>query len=87
MPNLTDDTQGDLKRVFEIWNDCLARSSGPFLFGKFSIADAMYAPVTTRLTSYSIPLTGAVEKYVQTIAALPAMKEWIKGAETETEGV
>ncbi|HYX39414.1 MAG TPA: glutathione S-transferase family protein [Oligoflexus sp.] len=85
-PALSDDTQGDLKRVFEIWNDCLARSGGPFLFGSFSIADAMFAPVTTRLTTYSIPLTGAIEKYVQTIAALPAMREWIQGAQAEGEG-
>jgi glutathione S-transferase len=85
-PALTDDTQSDLKRVFEIWNDCLARSGGPFLFGKFSIADAMYAPVTTRMTTYAIPLTGAIEAYVQTIATLPAMQEWVRAAMSESEG-
>jgi glutathione S-transferase len=85
-PNLTDDTQSDLKRVFDIWNECLNRSGGPFLFGSFTIADAMYAPVTTRLTTYSIPLTGAIEKYVQTVAALPAMQEWVRGAMGESEG-
>jgi glutathione S-transferase len=82
-PALTDDTQGDLKRIFDIWNECLARSKGPFLFGNFSIADAMYAPVVTRLTSYSIALTGAIEDYVDTIQALPSMKEWIRDAEKE----
>jgi len=85
-PALTDDTQSDLKRVFDIWNECLNRSGGPFLFGSFTIADAMYAPVTTRLTTYSIPLTGAIEKYVQTIAALPAMQEWVRGPMVEEEG-
>jgi len=85
-PALTDDTQSDLKRVFEIWNECLTRSGGPFLFGKFSIADAMYAPVTTRMTTYSIPLTGAIEKYVQTMAAIPAMQEWVQAALREAEG-
>jgi glutathione S-transferase len=85
-PALTDDTQSDLKRVFDIWNECLSRSGGPFLFGSFTIADAMYAPVTTRLTTYSIPLTGAIEKYVHTIAALPAMQEWVRGAMVEEEG-
>jgi glutathione S-transferase len=84
-PALTDDTQGDLKRVFDIWNECLNRSGGPFLFGKFSIADAMYAPVTTRMTTYSIPLTGAIQAYVDTIAKLPAMQEWIQAAQKETE--
>jgi glutathione S-transferase len=86
-PALTDDTQGDLKRVFDIWNECLSRSGGPFLFGhRFTVADAMYAPVTTRMTTYSIPLTGLVEKYVHTIAALPAMQEWIQAAHREGEG-
>lgn len=85
-PALTDDTQNDLKRVFELWNECFARSGGPFLFGKFSIADAMYAPVTTRMTTYSIPLAGTIEKYVQMMAALPAMQEWVKAAKTEAEG-
>ncbi|WP_141735808.1 glutathione S-transferase family protein [Oligoflexus tunisiensis] len=85
-PALNDDTQGDLKRVFEIWNECLNRSGGPFLFGKFSIADAMYAPVTTRMTTYSIPLTGAIEGYVETVAKLPAMQEWIQAAQKEAEG-
>ncbi len=84
-PALTDDTQNDLKRVFDIWNECLGRSDGPFLFGKFSIADAMYAPVVTRLTTYSIPLTGAIKDYVETIHGLPAMKEWIQGAQSESE--
>lgn len=86
-PDLTDDTQRDLKRVFDIWNECLNRSGGPFLFGSFTIADAMYAPVTTRLTTYSIPLTGAIEKYVQHMAALPAMQEWVRGAMGEAEGL
>lgn len=86
-PDLTDDTQSDLKRVFDIWNECLNRSGGPFLFGSFTIADAMYAPVTTRLTTYSIPLTGAIEKYVQTVAALPAMQEWVRAAMGEAEAL
>ncbi|HET9239808.1 MAG TPA: glutathione S-transferase family protein [Oligoflexus sp.] len=85
-PDLTDDTQSDLKRVFDIWNECLNRSGGPFLFGSFTIADAMYAPVTTRLTTYSIPLTGAIEKYVHTMGALPAMQEWVRSAIGEAEG-
>jgi glutathione S-transferase len=84
-PALSDDTQSDLKRVFDIWNDCLSRSGGPFLFGKFTIADAMYAPVTTRMTTYSIPLTGAIEKYVETMSALPAMQEWVRAAHAESE--
>jgi glutathione S-transferase len=84
-PALSDDTQSDLKRVFDIWNECLSRSGGPFLFGNFTIADAMYAPVTTRMTTYSIPLTGAIEKYVETMAALPAMQEWVRAAHTESE--
>jgi glutathione S-transferase len=85
-PALNDDAQSDLKRVFDIWNDCFNRFGGPFLFGDFTIADAMYAPVTTRMTTYSIPLTGAIEKYVQTMTTLPAMLEWVQAAQGEAEG-
>src|SRR5205085_3088367 len=46
----------DAQRVQEIWRECLARSGGPFLFGAFSIADAMFAPVTTRFRTYGITL-------------------------------
>ena len=77
----------DIARVETIWNRCRSRYSagGPYLFGGFCIADAMYAPVASRLHTYGVPLGGAPGQYAMTIQALPAMQEWIAGARTETE--
>jgi len=75
--------KADVLRVFAIWNDCLIKSKGPYLFGSFSIADAMYAPVVNRLISYDVPCEGAVQKYVQAIRNLPAHQEWIATGESE----
>jgi glutathione S-transferase len=73
----------DARRVCEIWRDALAASGGPFLFGAFSIADAMFAPVTTRFTTYGVELDTTCRTYVDTIAALPAMQTWRRDAATE----
>jgi glutathione S-transferase len=83
----TPDTASDIARIESIWNDCrnLHGSAGTFLFGAFSIADAMYAPVASRLRTYGVKLNGPAAQYVGTIHALPAMKEWIAAAHAETE--
>lgn len=77
----------DIARVETIWNQCRSRYSaaGPYLFGGFCIADAMYAPVASRLHTYGVPLGGAAGQYAMTLQSLPAMQEWIAGARTETE--
>ena len=77
----------DVARIEAIWNDCRSRfgARGPFLFGAFSIADAMYAPVVSRLRTYGVALDGAAARYAAAIHALPAMQEWIAGAHAETE--
>jgi len=73
--------QADIERVVEIWNDCLGRYGGPFLFGKTpTIADAMYAPVVTRFRTYDITLPPACAAYTTQIMALPAMQEWVQAA-------
>jgi glutathione S-transferase len=69
------ETQADISRVFELWKECLDRSGGPFLFGRFSIADAMYYPVLSRFRTYQIPLAGAVEDYAHALEALPAVQQ------------
>jgi glutathione S-transferase len=77
--------QADIDRICALWRDSRARfgSGGPFLFGRFSNADAMYAPVVTRLTTYGVPL-GAVERaYVEAMHDHPAMKRWIDEAKAE----
>jgi glutathione S-transferase len=73
----------DAKRIQTIWREALAASSGPFLFGGFSIADAMYAPVTTRFTTYGVELDATCRAYVDAVAALPGMQAWKRAAQTE----
>ncbi len=81
---MTPDGLSDAARVDELWREWLARSGGPFLFGDWSIADAMYAPVITRFITYAIPRTPEADRYMQRMQAEPAMAEWIAGAQAET---
>lgn len=79
----TDEALADARRVMAIWREALAASSGPFLFGAFSIADAMFAPVTTRFTTYGVDLDPTCRAYVDAVAALPAMQAWRADAAAE----
>ncbi len=80
----TPEALADAARVRAIWRACLDASGGPFLFGgAFTIADAMYAPVTTRFTTYAVPIDDACRAYVAAIAAVPAMEAWRVAAEIE----
>jgi glutathione S-transferase len=81
----TPDADKDIHRIFEIWENCRNdfKKDGEFLFGKFSIADAMFAPVVFRINSYGIPLTGQAKTYFTTMLAVPAMKEWREAAAKE----
>jgi len=74
------DTQVDISRIFELWQECLDRSGGPFLFGRFCIADAMYYPVLTRFRTYGIPLKEAVSSYAHALETLPAVQKLIATA-------
>jgi glutathione S-transferase len=74
----------DAARIMEIWRDCRARApQGPYLFGAFSIADAMFAPVTTRFTTYAVPVDDVAADYVATMAAHPGMRSWRDAALAE----
>jgi glutathione S-transferase len=75
----------DIERVVAIWRDCLARYGGPYLFGRLSIADGMYAPVCTRFLTYDVKLDAACAAYCRTIMAWPAMAEWVAAAKQEPE--
>ena len=80
--------QADIDRIFEIWRTCLDAYGGPYLLGaKRSIADAMFAPVATRLRSYHVPCDDLCRGYCDTIFALPEMQEWIAAAQLEPEDV
>lgn len=80
----------DIARVQQIWQDCRGRfgadkskGGGDFLFGRFGIADAMYAPVATRFRTYGVAMDPVSEAYVNAIYALPAMQEWCAAAARE----
>ena len=79
----TAEALADAKRVLAIWSECLDRSGGPFLFGGFTIADAMFAPVVTRFRTYGVELDRACSAYSTAVFGLPAMREWIADAERE----
>lgn len=83
---IAPEVQADINRVMAIWRDCRSRfgdGKGDFLFGHFTIADAMFAPVVTRFRTYRIDLEREAEAYCDTITALPAMQEWAAAAKNE----
>ena len=80
--------QADIDRVTAIWRECLGRYGGPYLFGaKPTLADAMYAPVTTRFQTYDVKLDRQCADYCETILTLPDMIEWKEDAESERAGI
>ncbi|HTH60142.1 MAG TPA: glutathione S-transferase family protein [Paraburkholderia sp.] len=80
----TPEALADIARIDALWRDCLAASGGPFLFGAFTIADAMYAPVVMRVNSYRPTLSDQARAYAQRVSALPAVAAWIDAARRET---
>jgi glutathione S-transferase len=85
----TPEVLAEIERIAGMWSDCRARyrRQGPFLFGHFSIADAMYAPVVLRFRTYEVELPPECRAYTDTILALPALQDWIAAAVTETESL
>ena len=79
--------QLDIDRITTIWRDCIAASSGPYLFGEISLADAMYAPVCTRFATYDVALDPICAAYCEQILKLPFMIEWAKAAALEPDEV
>lgn len=77
----------DVQRVRSIWRECRKAHPGvgPFLFGAFTIADAMFAPVVSRFETYGIHVGALEREYMDAILALPAMRAWIDDARAETE--
>lgn len=79
------EVEADIRRILAIWEACRSRCAarGPFLFGAFSIADAMYAPVVWRFLTYGVGLPPASQAWAESMLALPAMREWQAGALAE----
>ena len=73
----------DINRIKHIWSTQLKKFAGPFLFGDFTLVDAMYAPVVGRFVTYNVPLEGLVADYVETMMGIGAMKAWYHQAESE----
>jgi glutathione S-transferase len=76
--------QANVARLEAIWNGCRARYGGPFLFGEFCAADAMYAPGVARLRTYGIKVGPETLAYMEAMMALPAWDEWCAAALKET---
>jgi glutathione S-transferase len=83
---LSDNAQADIARIQEIWTDCRGRSAraGPFLFGTFTAADAMYGPVVHRFRTYAIAVTPPVRAYMDAMMSFPAFQQWTEQGLAET---
>ena len=77
--------QADIDRITTIWRECFAAYHGPYLFGKLTMADAMYAPVVARFLSYDVKLDADCAGYCDRITALPDMIAWSEAAMLEPE--
>jgi glutathione S-transferase len=80
--------QTDIDRITTIWQDCLSRYGGPYLFGSDpTAADAMYAPICSRFETYDVPLDSDCARYRNTILAHPAMVDWTAQAQAESDHI
>jgi len=83
---LSEEAQANVARIQEIWIGCRERygERGPFLFGAFGAADAMFAPVVHRFRTYAIPVAPKAQLYMETMMGLPAFAEWTEAGLAET---
>jgi len=81
----TAEVEADISRIVSIWENCRLcyAEDGPFLYGSFSIADAMYSPVVWRFLTYAVELPPASRAWIETMRLLPAMQEWRDAALAE----
>jgi glutathione S-transferase len=82
-----EDAAQDIERILAIWRDCRAKfgAAGPFLFGAWTVADAMFAPVVFRFQSYDVALDPVSAAYCEAMLSLPAMREWAEAAALEPD--
>jgi glutathione S-transferase len=79
------EVRADVARIVDMWTGLLQQHRGPLLFGDFSIADAYFAPVCTRFSTYALPVPAAITEYVERVSALPGVRAWIEGALAEQD--
>ncbi|MGI9400818.1 MAG: glutathione S-transferase family protein [Rhizobiaceae bacterium] len=86
-PKLDEEVLGQISRIQTAWEFSLSKyqGEGKYLFGRFSIADCMYAPVVSRFLTYEIPMSDSVAEYAKSMMAIPAMQEWRAGSIKEIE--
>lgn len=79
------EAEANITRIIDIWRDARARfgAGGPFLFGAFTAADAMYAPVVWRFHTYAVEVPPEIRTYMDAMMALPAMQDWLAAAVRE----
>jgi glutathione S-transferase len=86
LPELRDDTKKQIARIIGAWADALATyKDGGYLFGRFSVADCMYAPVCSRFVTFGVEMPAPVRAYVERMFALPAMKDWGVASQKEVD--
>jgi len=85
--NLSSEAKREIERIKMLWRQCRTQfgEEGEWLFGKYSIADAMFSPIALRLEGYSISLGEIEETYVQCVLKQPSIAEWIESGKVETE--
>jgi glutathione S-transferase len=79
--------RSDVQRIVTMWMELLEQHGGPMLFGRFSVADAYFAPVCMRLKSYGLPVPEPITAYVERVCALPGVKAWMDEARAEQDFV
>jgi glutathione S-transferase len=86
---MTPESKRDIERVVALWTDCRERfgGAGSLLFGRFSVADAFFAPVVMRFHAYAVQLPRVAQEYCEAVQALAAVREWCNAARRETEFV
>jgi len=77
------EVQRELERLWRLWSECLDGSGGPLLFGPFTVADAFFAPVATRLRTYEVDVPAALRPYVAALLALPDLVAWERASADE----
>jgi glutathione S-transferase len=77
--------RAEVGRMVQMWSELLDTHGGPLLFGTFTIADAYFAPVCMRLTSYALPVPAPISAYVQRVCALSGVRAWVEGALAERD--
>ena len=79
------DARADLARIAQLWQEALAESGGPFLFGDYSIADAYFAPVVMRVRTYALPVPADLAAYIERAVAAKGTAAWIRDALVEKD--